>query len=103
MDGWMALLVMSLRKLREMVKNRKAWRAVVYCKQSDTTEQLNNNNNVCVCVCVCVCVYILSFNFLIILMIVILKCQGNYEQNENTIHRMGENICNLSDQKGINL
>ena len=35
-------------------------------------------------------------------MIVILKCQGNYEQNENTIHRMGENICNLSDQKGIN-
>ena len=61
MDGWMALLVMSLRKLREMVKNRKAWRAVVYCKQSDTTEQLNNNNNVCVCVCV----YILSFNFLI--------------------------------------
>ena len=52
MDGWMALPVMSLRKLREMVKNRKAWRAAVYCKQSDTTEQLNNNNNICVCVCV---------------------------------------------------
>ena len=36
-------------------------------------------------------------------MIVILKCQGNYEQNEKTTHRMGENICNQSDQKGINL
>ena len=68
-----------------MVKDRKAWRAAVYCKESDTTEQLNNNNNICVCV------YILSFNFLIILMIVILKCQGNYKQGEKTTLRMGEN------------
>ena len=25
-----------------------------------------------------------------------------YEQNEMTIHRMGENICKQSDQQGIN-
>ena len=26
-----------------------------------------------------------------------------YEQNEKTIHRMGENICKQSDQQGITL
>ena len=37
---------MSLRKLRWMVNDRDAWRAVVHgAAESDTTEQLNNNHN----------------------------------------------------------
>ena len=29
--------------------------------------------------------------------------KGNHKQNAKTIHRMGENICKLSDWHGINL
>ena len=29
--------------------------------------------------------------------------KGNHKQNEKTIHKMGENICKLCDQQGINL
>ena len=29
--------------------------------------------------------------------------KGNHKQNEKTIYRMGENICKLCNQQGINL
>ena len=36
----------SLSKLQDMVKDREAWNAaVVKCKESDMTEQLNNSKN----------------------------------------------------------
>ena len=39
---------MKVTKLREIVKDREAWRAAVSSqgrKESDTTERLNNSNN----------------------------------------------------------
>ena len=44
MDGIINLVDMSLSKLREIVKDREAWRAVGHgVTKMDTTEQLNNN------------------------------------------------------------
>ena len=37
---------MNLSKLREMVKDREAWRAIVHgVRESDVTKQLNNKTS----------------------------------------------------------
>ena len=45
LDGITNSMVMSLSKLREMVKDREAWRAACHSwdrKESNSTEELNN-------------------------------------------------------------
>ena len=47
LDGITEPMEMSLSKLREIVEDREAWRALVYgATESDRTPQLNSNNSV---------------------------------------------------------
>ena len=46
LDGTMDSMNMNLSKLREIVKDREAWHAVVYgVAESDATEQLNKTTS----------------------------------------------------------